>query len=214
MKTISNTKSLVLLGLLTALVAVFSFTIIGSIPIGPLVITLNVIPVAIAAVSMGPAGGAIIGGVFGIFSFLQCFSIGTPSLMGIALLEETGSPLLCFLQRFLPRLIDGLLVGLLFNLLSKKFDVRISCAITGFCAALFNTLLFMSSLVIAFGSTEYMKNSMAGKSFIAYIVASISVNAIFEMIAATVVTGAVGYALYKAKLITVNSSKVKAEKAA
>ena len=214
MKSISDTKSLVLLGLLTAVVAVFSFTAIGSIPVGPLVITLNVIPVAIAAVSMGPAGGAIIGGVFGIFSFLQCFSIGTPSLMGIALLEETGSPLLCFLQRFLPRFADGLLVGLLFNLLTKKIDVRISCAITGFCTALFNTILFMSSLVIAFGSTEYMKNSMAGKGFLAYIVASISLNAIFEMIAATVVTAAVGYALYKAKLITVRSAKVQTQKTA
>lgn len=50
-KKFFNTKSMVLLGLLTAIVAVFSFTPIGSIPIGPLVITLNVIPVAIGAVA-------------------------------------------------------------------------------------------------------------------------------------------------------------------
>ena len=50
MKTKVNTKSLVILGLMTALTMIFSFTPIGSIPIGPLVITLNVIPIAIAAV--------------------------------------------------------------------------------------------------------------------------------------------------------------------
>ena len=41
-----NVKSLVLLGLLTAILIVFSFTPIGTLPIGPLSITLNIIPVA------------------------------------------------------------------------------------------------------------------------------------------------------------------------
>ena len=54
MKTKFNTRSMVLLGLLTAIVVVFSLTPIGSIPIGPLVITLNIIPIAIAAVALGP----------------------------------------------------------------------------------------------------------------------------------------------------------------
>lgn len=56
MKTKVNTKSLVILGLMTALTMIFSFTPIGSIPIGPLVITLNVIPIAIAAVTVAGSG--------------------------------------------------------------------------------------------------------------------------------------------------------------
>ena len=56
-----NVRQLVVLGLMTALVMIFSFTPIGSIPVGPLVITLNVIPVAIAAVTCGPVGGGVIG---------------------------------------------------------------------------------------------------------------------------------------------------------
>ena len=35
-------------------------------------ITLIVIPVAVGAVTLGPAAGAILGGVFGITSFIQC----------------------------------------------------------------------------------------------------------------------------------------------
>ena len=59
----NNTRSLVILGLMTAILIVFSFTPIGTIPIGPLSITLNIIPIAIAAAALGPAGGAAMGAV-------------------------------------------------------------------------------------------------------------------------------------------------------
>ena len=103
-KKIFNIRQLVILGLMTALVMIFSFTPIGSIPVGPLVITLNVIPVAIAAIALGPIGGAIMGAIFGIFSFLQCFGIGIPSGMG-AILAEINVPL-AFIQRFVPRVAE------------------------------------------------------------------------------------------------------------
>ena len=48
-----DVRSLAILGLMTALLIVFSFTPIGTIPIGPLSITLNIIPIAIAAVALG-----------------------------------------------------------------------------------------------------------------------------------------------------------------
>ena len=70
MKHSTNTRSLVILGLMTAILIVFSFTPIGTIPIGPLSITLNIIPIAIAAAALGPAGGAAMGAVFGLLSFL------------------------------------------------------------------------------------------------------------------------------------------------
>lgn len=200
-----DAKSMVLLGLLTALVAVFSFTPIGSIPIGPLVITLNVIPVAIAAISLGPVGGAIIGGVFGIFSFLQCFGIGILSGMG-AILVDINLPF-AFIQRFVPRLLDGFLAGLIFQGVSKLTDVRISCFVTGFCAALMNTVFFMFSLVFLFGNTEYVQGLMKGKSVIPFIISFVGVNALVEMIVCTVVTGAVGTALFAAKLIKAPEKK-------
>ena len=46
-----DNRALAILGLMTALLIIFSFTPIGSIPVGPLVITLNIIPVAIAAIA-------------------------------------------------------------------------------------------------------------------------------------------------------------------
>ena len=97
----TNVRALTILALMTALVVIFSFTPIGSIPIGPLVITLNTIPVAIAAIALGPKGGAIMGGIFGLLSFLQCIGIGVPSGMGAILFGI--NPFLAFVQRFVPR---------------------------------------------------------------------------------------------------------------
>ncbi len=276
MKTKFNTRSMVLLGLLTAIVVVFSLTPIGSIPIGPLVITLNIIPIAIAAVALGPIGGLIMGTVFGLFSFMQCFGIGVLSTMGAATLEI--SPVLTFIQRVVPRALDGLLVGLMFSGISKlkslkayyiitgiitgafslalflsvmllicydkngKFSMnekmyslmtsgrliayicicvfllgfavgymavngkklsklQVSCAVSGFMAAILNTIFFMTLLVILFGNSDYMKTNMAGRNPLLYIVVSVGINALFEMVVSTLLTTFIGGALFKARLI-------------
>ena len=105
-------RELTLLGLLTALLIVMSCTPLGYLNIGPLAITFNVIPVAIAAIALGPTGGAIVGAVFGITSFLQAMGIGGASTMGIITFEI--SPLLTFVQRFVTRVLVGLLTGLIY----------------------------------------------------------------------------------------------------
>ncbi len=210
MKTKFNTKQLVLLGLLTAIVMVFSFTTIGSIPIGPLVITLNVIPIAIAAVALGPIGGLIMGSVFGIFSFLQCFGIGVLSGMGAVLVDI--NPVLAFIQRFVPRALDGFLVGLIYNFVSRKTNVQTASLVTGFCTAFLNTLLFMSALVLLFGNTDYVQGLMDGKNVLIWIVTFVGINALLEMVICTIVTGAVGAGLKAAGMIKdPDSSKKPAE---
>ena len=58
-----------------------------------------------------------------------------------------------------------------------------------------------SGLVLLFGQTEYIQNQMAGRGVLTYIIASVGINAVVEMAVAALVTGAVGVALRKAKLI-------------
>ena len=199
-----NTRQLVIMGLMTALVLIFSFTPIGSIPVGPLVITLNIIPIAIAAVTCGPVGGMVIGGVFGLMSFLQCIGVGIPSGMGATLFAI--DPFLAFVQRFIPRLLDGLIAGYVFKISSSKANKTLACGLTGFCSAFFNTLLFMSSLVLLFGNTDYMQKLMDGKNVLRFIVTFVGVNAIVEMATSNVITAAVGTALFKAHLIPTQKS--------
>ncbi len=205
-----ETKKLVLLGLLTALVVVLTYF---NIPIGPLSISMTVIPVAIAAIALGPIGGAVIGAVWGVCSFLQCFGILGTSGMGVFTVEI--SPVLTFLQRFIPRVLEGYCAGWIFRLMSKATHPKISCFITGFSTALMNTIFFMSALVILFGNNqEFNDTYMQGKSAFAYIIGAIGINAVLEMVFSTVVAGAVGFALCQAKLISVPDKKKKSETAA
>mgnify|MGYP000445815012 CR=1 FL=1 len=60
-----STKYLVEMALLVAIILLMAFTPIGYIKTAGLEITLIVIPVAVGAVTLGPAAGAILGGVDG-----------------------------------------------------------------------------------------------------------------------------------------------------
>ncbi len=193
----SLTYKLTLYAVLTAIEIVLAVVNIPM-PAG-LSITFNMIPVAVAGIAMGPVGGMVMGGIFGLISFLQCFGLLGYSGMGAALVQI--SPVLTFVQRFGSRLLMGLIAALIYRLLCKKTNVYVGSAVTGFSSAFFNTLFFMGSLVLLFGNSEYMQNSMAGRGFFAYIIAAVGVNGLVEMIVATIVTGAVGAALRKARLI-------------
>ena len=192
-----STREFVLLALLIAVLIVLGYVNIPQ-PAG-LSITFNMIPVAIAAIAMGPMGGAVIGGAFGLISFLQCFGILGFSGMGAAL--AAVNPFLAFVQRFFPRLIDGILLGYIYRVIKRRSHPYAGCAVTGFMAAFLNTLLFMTSLVWLFGSTEYMQNSMAGRGMLTYIVAAVGINGIVEMAVSTLLTGAVGAALVRSGFI-------------
>lgn len=199
MEKTRNTKQLALLGLLTGVLLLMAYTPLGYLNIGPLAISFNVIPVALAAVALGPIGGAVIGAVFGITSFLQCIGVGGSSAMGVVLFGI--NPFLAFIQRFVPRLLDGFLLGYVFRGMRKASNTHLACFVTGFCSALFNTVLFMGALVLLFGNTPYMQELIAGRNILVFICTFVGINAVCEMAASTIITGAVGYALFKAGFV-------------
>ena len=159
-----TTAQLTLLGLMIAILLVMSYTPLGYLNIGPLAISFNVIPVAISAIVLGPVGGAVAGGVFGLTSFLQCIGVGGTSAMGVMLFSI--NPFLAFVQRFIPRLLDGICLGYIFRGVRKVSNTYVACAVTGFFSAFLNTLFFMSVLVGLFGNTEYVQNLMGGHNVI------------------------------------------------
>ena len=192
-----------LLAMLVAVLIVLAYVNIPM-PFG-LSITFNMIPVAIAAMAMGVPGGMIIGGAFGLISFLQCYGIFGVSGMGVALVTANpgfGFACLMFVQRFVSRVLVGVLAALVYKGMNRTAaPLYVKGMVTGFCSALFNTIFFMGLLVILFSNTTYMQNAMAGRTVLAYIVASVGINAVVEMVVAAAVTGAAGVALKKARLI-------------
>ena len=187
-----------LLAMLVAVLIVLAYVNIPM-PMG-LSITFNMIPVAIAAMAMGLPVGMIIGGAFGLISFLQCFGICGSSALGAALVSY--NPFLMFVQRFVSRVLVGVLAAVIYRAMGKtRAPLYIRGVVTGFSAAFFNTLFFMSLLVLFFGSTEKLAGPIAEKGVLMYIITSVGINAVVEMAVAAVVTGAAGVALKKARLI-------------
>ncbi len=194
----TKVSRMTLLAMLVAVLIVLAFVNIPM-PMG-LSITFNMIPVAIAGMAMGIPGGAIVGGAFGLISFLQCFGIFGSSALGAALVGY--SPVLMFVQRFVSRLLVGILAALVYRAMCRtKAPMYVRGAVTGFSAAFFNTLFFMTLLVLLFGNTPELKDTIAAKGVILYIVTSVGINAVVEMVVAALVTGAAGTALKKARMI-------------
>ena len=197
-----TTSQLTVLGLMSGVLLLMAYTPLGYLNIGPLAISFNVIPVAVSAVVLGPAGGAVAGAIFG-----QCIGIGGTSAMGAVLFGI--SPVLAFLQRFIPRLLMGVCVGYIFRTVRKKANIYVSCAVTGFFSAFLNTVFFMTALVGMFGNTEYIRELIGGQNVLLFCCAFVGINAVCEMAASTVITGAVGTALSRARLIPASQIAVK-----
>ena len=109
-----NTKYLVELALLVAIILIMAFTPIGYIKTAGLEIALLVVPVAVGAVVLGPKGGAILCAVFGITSFIQCFGM---SAFGTILLGI--NPVCTFIVCVPTRILEGWLTGVIYQGLRK-----------------------------------------------------------------------------------------------
>ena len=91
-KATEKTRRLVQMSILIAIMLILAFTPLGYLKVGAIDITFMTIPVVVGAILLGPASGAVLGGVFGLTSFIQCFGMST---FGEALLNI--NPFLTFL---------------------------------------------------------------------------------------------------------------------
>lgn len=185
-----STLYLVQMALLVAIILLMAFTPIGYIKTAGLEITLIVVPVAVGAVLMGPAGGAILGGVFGITSFIQCFGM---SPFGNVLLGI--NPFLTFLVCVPTRILVGWLTGLIFAAMRKgKHTKGISYYVANLACPLLNTLLFMSTLCLGFYRTEFIQNlagQMGTSNVLAFVAAFVGINGLVEAVVCFIVGSAI-----------------------
>ena len=189
-----NTTYMVEMALLIAIILIMAFTPIGYIKTFGLEITLIVVPVAVGAVVLGPTAGAILGGVFGLTSFIQCFGMSAFGAMLLSI-NPAGIFVLCFVTR----LVMGWLTGLIAQGLKKVKALKgASVFIANLCCPLLNTLLFMTTLILFFYQTEFIqglaKNMKVANPF-AFVIAFVGVNGLVEAAACFVVGSAITKAL-------------------
>ena len=153
----TNVRFLAQLGLLAAIEIVMKLIGLGSVPVGPLYMSFLTVPIAVGAMTMGPAAGAILGAVFGLVSFKDALSG-----LGMTGVFFQISPLNTFVLCVVMRVLMGFCVGLLFKAL-RLIDRKggWSYFIGALSAPLLNTLFFMGYIVLVFYHTEFIQGKVA-----------------------------------------------------
>ncbi len=160
-------------GLLIAIIILLAFTPLGYLKLGIIEITLITIPVVVGAIIMGPKIGALLGFIFGLTSFIQCFGM---SPFGAVLLGI--NPIFTFILCLIPRTLMGYLVGIISeNVFKDKY--WLNCLI----GALLNTILFTLSLILLFGGTPFIQDLMRSlfvDNFFSFAIAFVGLNGLLE----------------------------------
>lgn len=182
----SKTLKLAQLALLVAIVLVMAYTPLGYLRTLGLEISFLMIPVTIGAIVLGPAGGAILGLVFGLTSFATCFG---SSAFGVALLSI--SPAATFITTVVTRTLAGFITGLVFKVIKKlKFSYELTSLIGPLC----NTAFFMGALTIFFYNSEFIQGiatSLGTANPFAFIFAFVGLQGLVEAVACCVIAAVI-----------------------
>ncbi len=191
----TKTIKMAQMAILIAIVLVMAFTPLGYLKVGVLEITFIPIVVAVAASVLGPAAGAVIGTVFGLTSFYQCFGM---NVFGAGLLSI--NPLYTFIVCVPTRTLCGFLPGLIFKALAKLDKERkLSYYVSSLLVAVCNTVLFVGAIILFFWNTDFLQSyNPAGANVFLFFVAFVGINAVVECLTTMAAGGIVGKAVAKA----------------
>ena len=192
-----DVRTLTQLAILVAIELVMKLIGLGSVPVGPLYMSFLTVPIAVGAIVLGPVAGAILGGVFGLVSFMDAVkgtSIMTSSLLAV-------SPVHTFILCFGMRVLMGMCVGLLYSGMARVCHRRVvNCFVTSLAAPLLNTLFFMGYIVLAFYQTDYVQSLVFAKGAsnpLMFVVLLVGVQGVVEAIVCSVTGTAIGTALLR-----------------
>jgi uncharacterized membrane protein len=190
-----RTAQLVRLAVLAAVILIMAYTPLGYLKTAGLEISFLTIPVVIGAIVIGPAGGAILGGIFGLTSFLQCFGA---SVFGATLLAI--NPFYTFLVTVVARVLMGWITGLIFLALGRVDKTKIlSFGAASLVGPLLNTFFFMGFLVLLFYQTDYIQGFVAAlgaKSVLSFVALFVGLQGLVEARVCFVAGTAISKALF------------------
>ena len=200
-KTKRNTRWMVSVALMAAIIIVLANTPLGMIQLPIIKATTVHIPVIIGAVLLGPAAGAILGCVFGICSLVS--NTMAPTLLSFAFspfMSTTGLPgvVKALWISIGCRIMIGVVAGWLWILL-KKFNVNqtIALVVTGFAGSMTNTIFVMGSIYILFAQQYAQAKEVAITAVWGLIMGTVTASGIPEAVAAAVLVLALGKVLLK-----------------
>ena len=200
-KSKRDTKWMVGVALMAAVVVLLANTPLGMIQLPVTKATTVHIPVILGAVVFGPMAGAVLGGTFGICSLIS--NTITPNLTSFAFspfMSNTGLPgaLKALWISVGCRILIGVIAGWLWIIL-KKLKVRdtVALSVTGFIGSMSNTILVMGSIYFLLAQQYAEAKNVGVSAVMGLIMTTVAVNGIPEAIAAMLLVVAIGTALLK-----------------
>lgn len=113
----------------------------GNIPLGPLSITTLHVTVILAAIILGPGEGAIIGGTWGVLTWVRAFVAPTSPLAPLVFTNP--------LVAILPRVMIGVVAGYLFRLVLRySHSERVAAILAAAVGTLTNTGLVLGLIYL------------------------------------------------------------------
>lgn len=200
-KTKKDTRWMVSVALMAAIIIVLANTPLGMIQLPIIKATTVHIPVIIGAILLGPMAGAILGGVFGICSLIS--NTMAPTLLSFAFspfLSTTGfaGVLKAIWISVGCRILIGVIAGWLWILLSKfKINHYIALPLTGFIGSMVNTVTVMGSIYFLFAHQYAQAKEVAITAVWGLIMTTVTASGIPEAIAAAVLVTALGKVLLR-----------------
>lgn len=196
-----DTKYMVTLAMLCAIMIVMGMTGIGFIPLPVIKATTMHIPVIIGAVILGPAGGAILGAVFGLCSIWA--NTTAPGLLAFAFspfMSTEGLPGV-FKSLWIAlgcRITLGYLAGWLWRLFKKLFKKDlIALPVTAALATICHTVLVMGSIYILLAQQYAQAKNVAYSAVFGLIMGTVTASGIPEAIVAALLVTMICIALFK-----------------
>ena len=200
-----DTRWMVSVGLMAAIVVVLANTPLGMIQLPIIKATTVHIPVIIGAILLGPTAGAILGGVFGVCSLIS--NTMAPTLLSFAFspfMSTTGIPgaVKAIWISVGCRILIGVVAGWFWKFLKKlKFNQIIALVFTGFLGSMVNTITVMGSIYLLFAQQYAEAKDVAVTAVWGLIMGTVTASGIPEAIAAAVIVTVVTKLLLKSRFI-------------
>lgn len=200
-----DTRWLVSVALMAAIVIVLANTPLGMIQLPIIKATTVHIPVIIGAILLGPTAGAILGFVFGVCSLIS--NTMAPTLLSFAFspfMSTTGiaGALKAVWISVGCRILIGVAAGWLWILFKKiKLNQIVALVITGFVGSMVNTITVMGSIYILFAQQYAQAKEVAVTAVWGLIMGTVTASGIPEAIAAAVLVAVVTKVLLKMRIV-------------
>ncbi len=194
-----DTRWLVSVALMAAIVIVLANTPLGMIQLPIIKATTVHIPVIIGAILLGPSAGAILGAVFGICSLIS--NTMAPTLLSFAFspfMSTSGIPgaLKAIWISVGCRILIGVAAGWLWIALEKlKINQLIALPVVGFAGSMVNTVTVMGSIYFLFAQQYAEAREVAVTAVWGLIMGTVTASGIPEAVAAAILVLALGKVL-------------------